>query len=398
MKRWLVALVLIAAVLCALPWWTGVRTEQRVRELVDAAAGDWLTIEAYDRGWWASQAWVNVGDGPAGYQLRAHLAHGPLPLAADALAHWRPALVHVRSELQPLESRSGLRLSSHYTLELDGGQFGRIEVLPLEYDDEHFAVDSQGAQLHYEASKFLDEIHARLQAKPFSAQVEGLRIRLQSLHANAHLQEGTLGGDLMARVDSVVWEDESLGSGKITVSVANLGAAATVRLLQHAVVLSSQGLRGRALAASLLGSFLVESAQLLQYQPRLELQGLALSAPEGEFRAQGYLTVNSRNPTVLRNSYLLTRAMEARLQIRVPQALARRLASTLLDPQSEASNKLGRYAAAGALKVENGAYVAEIRYTGGQLVVNGKPWGAIRRAVTLHRTPGTITLTEEAPL
>lgn len=387
-KKWLsgIGVVLVACVL-AMPWWVGQRIETRFLRIVAntdrALAAVTVDLARYQRGWVASDAVWTVDAGARRFRLTAAIAHGPLPVTAARSAYrWNPALVHVTGRLLPAAGQAPLA-RFRYRLGIDQSQRGAVALTPGSVTDIPGRLRWQSAKLTYQLAGQQRPWDVALEAGGVTAAGRGMVLALARLAAEAASAHGQLHGRLQARVRSLALPGVTAGPGRATLTLRGLDASALGRILHHVAQVAGRGPSLRQFAGAVAGVFWVKAPALLAHRPRLELKGLRLEAPSGVLRARGYLTFITADPRVLRNPWLLTRAIDARFEMHLPPPLARALAAVYirlkagLPPRANVGARarawIERRLADGFFVRRDGLLHTTIRYTGGMLTINGVP-------------------------
>lgn len=429
MKRLLLLFIAIAAVLLlGLPGYVGWQTEQRYRELI-GTPGAPVGLVAFDRGWFHSRATLVVNPAQwnwealqglpseeAALQLTDHIAHGPIPWAAgtDTIAQG-PALVVVATRA------GGFPLRSEYRLGLDGDLTGTVawgggrvpwpgdKAASLDSGSADWRVGGDGQSLKLalvaeglalDAARYrLESPHlqfelraARAEPGPWLADANsrlgelrlsdgrgpGFRVRGVAFDLGSGLQDDRFNGRLTVGVDHAAGPNHEYGPGRLELTLERLDADSLARL--QATAMRFAGATRYDMA--MLGAVYAELPRLLAHQPRLALRELFLQAPEGRLSARGQLALDTDDPTVLNNPYLLRQAVGGELHLSAPPALAERLARLYLahragtPPPGEARQWLARQIERGTLERDEGVIRIHVRYASGRLTLNGRPWPA----------------------
>jgi uncharacterized protein YdgA (DUF945 family) len=403
-----------------------------------------LRLEEFERGWFTSEARVTVraatpragalldalGPGNGNLVLIDRIAHGPLPVpgSKSGLA-WRPALAAVDGRLrQPgPEDRATLGRFS-YRIGFDGGATltfaapgggtadgspGRVldwrdlgfeASVPARYGPvtlsmtaAELAVGQPQGRLVLEdlawkldgvlPGEGLPEATSELSARSATLETANGERQLGSasellLRGAFEARDDQAHGNLEGRLQRMGSPRESYGPGRFRLAVGDLDAKSLSRLLQSLSRIKARGLQGRAGAMAMAGALLAETPSLLAHGPALELENLELETPDGPLTARGRLDLASTKPVVLRNPYLLQRAVRGEFALDVPAAAARHAAlihlrrNGLLDEQSPKS-WLAEQVSRGRLTRRDGDFHASIRLAKGRVSVNGHPWAEL---------------------
>lgn len=440
--------LLLAAALAAPWWIgrdTEARYRALVAAAADGPAPFSLNLEEFQRGWFRSRATVAVR--PAGPQADAvtdalgaaegrslvltdRIAHGllPVPGAGDALP-WRPALASVEGRLHEAGDPDSSPLARvAYRVGLDGGlkltltapgarapatgpepawRDLRIDAaMPagpgttvldlaaarLEVPQPLGRVILNGLDGHLEVSPRDSGLPVgRMELKGREAVLAGaddasrlaratglvLRAEFDGRGEQAH-------GSIRGRVEYLGSPREEYGPGEFRLTLNELDSDSFGRLLDSLGQLRGRGFRGRSGLMALAGVLLAEAPSLLAHGPVLELERLELATRDGPLTARGRLDLDSTEPVVLNNPYLLQRAVRGRFEVTVPPVAARHAAlihlrgNGLLEgttPEAWLDGQVAR----GRLTRDDAGYHARIRLAKGRLAVNGRPWREVRQ-------------------
>lgn len=441
----LFCLALLLAAALALPWWIGRDAEARYRDMVigqaEGAAPFTLRLEEFRRGWFTSRARVSVtaAGGPAeaviealggtpgagGLVLTDRIAHGLLPFqGAGERMSWRPALAAVNGRLHEAGGAGTLARVS-YRIGLDGGLAlaltapGGGDAAPQASRNLAWRDLRVDASIPAGPGKAVLDIAAAALEVPRGAGrlvAKGLQGRLEARLPESGLPSGrievsaretalagpdrlggaedlvleaefdadgdTAGGTVQGSIGRVGSPRETYGPGEFRMTLDGLDSKTLGRVFDSLARVADRGLRGRAGAMALAGVLLAEAPSLLAHGPVLELHHLELDTRDGPLSARGRLDLDSAKPVVLKNPYLLQRAVRGRLEVTVPPVAARhaalihlrmngRLGST--SPDAWLDEQVGR----GRLGRDDAGYRISIRLARGQVSVNGRPWGEL---------------------
>lgn len=439
----LTALTLLAVLALGVPWWIGRDAERRYREFVEAVnaggAPIEVALESYARGWFASRATLGIaprGDGarPAfralgagaddpALVLRARVAHGLFPVGASGAGSWRPALALVEGEL----GAGGSNIASlRYRIPPTGGlelvlrsaRGGADEPGIARWRDVELAGTLPGgageARLSIEAGllavpagdgrligRDLDGVlHLALPAEGLPegtleanaraltlagrggdralGEVEGVELR-----GRLERQGATASAALRGRVDKLASRRQAYGPGRMRVTVRDLHAGSLARLAGSTIRLARLAPNRRALGLSLAGSLMAEAPRLLAHGPAAKVDELSLETPDGEFTGTGRLALDTADPVVLNNPFLLQRAVTGRLELKCPPVVAEHAALIHLrrsgrlgawgSPEAWLAGQVDR----GRLLRRDGFYRISVRLDDGRIRVNDRPWSAL---------------------
>lgn len=405
-----------------------------------------LRLEQFERGWFTSRARVAVqaatpradalldalGPGSGNLVLTDRIAHGPLPLpGSDSGLAWGPALAAVDGRLrQPGPEGAATLGRFSYRIGLDGGTTvtfaapggGTADASPgrvLDWRDLGFEASvpagSGPVTLRMTAAGLaVAQPDGRLVVEDMAWQLdavlpdEGLPEATTELSAREAVLESASGarrlgsasglmlrgafdargaqanGHLEGQLEHMGSPRETYGPGRFRLAMSDLDSKSLGRLLQSLPRIQSRGLDTRAGAMALAGALLAETPSLLASGPALELEKLEVETPDGPLTARGRLDLASTEPVVLRNPYLLQRAVRGEFELDVPPAAARHAAlihlrrNGLLDGQTPGSWLSGQVSR-GRLTRRDGDYHASVRLDEGRIFVNGHPWGELWR-------------------
>lgn len=405
-----------------------------------------LRLEQFERGWFTSEARVAVraatpgagalldalGPGTGELVLTDRIAHGPLPLrgSKNGLA-WRPALAAVDGQLrQPGAAGQATLGRFSYRIGLDGGATltfaapggGTADASPgrvLDWRDLAFEASvpprSGPVTLRMKAAGLaVAQPHGRLVLEDMAWKLDAIlpdvglpeattelsvrRAVLESasgerqlgsasglmLRGSFNARGAQARGHLEGRLERMGSPRESYGPGRFRLAMSDLDSKSLGRLFQSLSRIQSRGLDARAGVMALAGALLAETPSLLAAGPVLELENLELETPGGPLTARGRLDLASTEPVVLRNPYLLQRAVRGEFDLDVPAAAARHAAlihlrrNGMLDehtPESWLADQVAR----GRLTRRDGHHHASVRLDEGRIFVNGHPWGELWR-------------------
>lgn len=425
MKRILLILaLLVPALLLALPWYVGGRTEMRYRELVASDGAGALSLKEYRRGWFDSTArlYARIDLGalsrrfpalPASLSLAVtdHIAHGPLPLAAMQ-GDFGPALVRAHLRAEKVGSDPGnVLFTGDYDLGLDGSFSAELRAPALEAGGWRFGggkielaaagdmsaieghasfgaltrvgaalpmvgtTDVVGSARRDEDGLWLGQLGASLERAGTAGgepAVAGLRL---GASAERDGDVAALAGT--ASVERLRLGGKEYGPGVARIMVSGLHAAALADLEQSAGRLAAGGVAPRDLLPALAGAVLAELPTVLARDPEARLADARLETPDGPVTAAARIYLSGANETVRNNPFLLRRALRANLELSAPEETARRLAALYLQGSGADPDRwLAKHVADGRLRVEGRRYVLTLSYGNGTLAANGKPWNA----------------------
>lgn len=407
-----------------------------------------LRVEAFDRGWFTSRATVSVEAAShrarsfidalgapreaGGLVLTDRIAHGLLPAPGpDGELAWRPGLAAVSGRLRAPGSPDSAPLARlAYRIGLDGGV-----VMVLDTPGAGIPAGEPGRtigwrDLHVEAviPPSPGPLSLRAGAAELGARhslgriiLHGIEGRVDALLPESGLPTGSIelgareavvadangpgtmggAGSLALRIafegrgkqagmtvegslDDVGSPRQVYGPGDLRLSVQGLDAGSLVRLIDSVTRIQARGVTGRAGTMALAGALLAEANALLAHGPVLELERLELAGPDGPVRATGRLELESTEPVVLNNPYLLQRAVKGTFEITVPPIAARHAAlihlrrNGLLAAQAPEA-WLATQVSRGRLTRDGGDYQASVRLEQGRVLVNGRPWAELWR-------------------
>lgn len=407
-----------------------------------------LQLEGFDRGWLTSRARISVhgttaraqslmdalgtADASRGLMLTDRVSHGLLPIRrAGRGLGWRPALAAGEASLRPAASPDAAPLGVvAYRIGLDGGLALALDApgagTPPASSDRRFGwrdLDIEArlpagpgpVTLDLSAARFgvpqplgplvLRNLAGRLEAfLPASGPPAGT-MELSASRADIGAADGSgpVGGarDMALRADLENHDQqvrlaiegrlahlgsprETYGPGEFRLTLNGLDARSLNRLLDSTARLRARGPGGRAGAMALAGALLAEAPALLAHGPVLELQRLELAGRDGPLQARGRLSLASAQPVVLRNPYLLQRAVTGRFDINVPGSAARHAAlihlrrNGMLEVQSP-EGWLAEQVSLGRLTRHDDGYQASVRLSQGRVSLNGRPWLELSR-------------------
>lgn len=400
-----------------------------------------LGLEEFQRGWFTSEARVSVRAATprAGALLDAlapkagnlvvtdRIAHGPLPLPGpESGLAWRPALAAVDGRLRDANAPEPATLGRFsYRIGLDGGATltfaapgsgtaGAPSGQALGWRDLRFDAALPAGSGPVNLSMTAAELAVarppgRLVLEDLSWKLDGVlpdeglpeattelktrRAVLESgdgqrplgtasdlvLRGAFETGDGQAHGSLEGRLERMGSPRERYGPGRFRLVMSGLDSKSLGRLFRSLSHIQSRGIDGRAGAMALAGALLAEAPSLLAAGPALALENLELATPDGPLTARGRLDLDSTEPVVLKNPYLLQRAVRGEFEVDIPPAAARHAAlihlrrNGLLDEHTPDSWLAGQVSR-GRLTRRDGDYHASVRLTKGRISVNGHPW------------------------
>jgi len=386
MTRRAIAAALAAAVALVLltPWLLGLVAEQRYRAGLEALSSSGYRVlqHEYRRDWLRSTALLviappsNNGVEPPRLQVASRIAHGP---RGDAWSAWPPAVAVARSRLTvvggprrlpPLTLNTAFSIGGSVVADfglpgitysgragalhlLDGR--GRVRftssidawrgrgALPLleAVDSDDRTLVLRGLAWEFELHNLSNGVPAgRLMLRLDALQLEAapdqplLTLGGALFNLETAVDKGQAQGEAEVRIDQLTLNHADFAPSIVRIGVTGVDAASLAALLDALRELNAGNLQGsiRGLA---IGRLLTRSLpEILSASPRLTLEQLELTTPNGAVTASGQLTLTNERGQVAGRADLPAAYWAHRLsgeaRLSVPQALVLQL---LVDEQ-----------------------------------------------------------------
>lgn len=425
MKRWLVVLLVLLAVLILVsPGIVGRLAERNIEQNIEWAeeddAGVSVETESFDRGWFTSAGRYRVefdglrfrgareqyqrATGQPGLPaliIETRLEHGPLPGGAPALAASVSSFALDTGNGDPVPVPGAL----HTRVGLSGTSTSQLLLEPGGVDLDGVRLEWQGTDLTFVADPSDGALSVEGLVKPWQASIGSTEVGAQGINVSARQVKSGYGfnvgsiefstGEITSRdsgtsvsVDSVTLQVNSAIDGdrldaESRFSLAALSApgygeasveldfvlhgadAASVAVLSDALQQAGDADDPAAALAELYPQIEDEVATLFGRGFGLELRQLDLALPQGTMAADLKIEVagSAANADFDWASALL--ATTASLNLRMSGAVYEMLAA--MNPQA------GALLAMGILKPDGQDFVMEARYAQGLVNINGAP-------------------------
>ena len=185
------------------------------------------------------------------------------------------------------------------------------------------------------------------------------------------------------------------GPAHYDLSFLHLHARTLADLYRRVVTLSSDPAfaKGEGDPDAAMAALAEPAKALFAHDPRIELNRVSFSTPDGEFHVDAHASLPGVNPAAFDNPPALLAVLDAGANLRIPEGLLRLLAAkqveaSLIAARGEAPDdaevqenarmmldmQLGQFEQQGLLTRADGMVRSTLAFKNGQLTVNGKPF------------------------
>lgn len=383
---------------------------------------------------------ANAGSSePLTVTLRQRIHHGPVSFTAGG--DWRPALAVVDTDVVsfvgeevapedfPADIRTRLGLFGGGTTRVDMPEhsgpiddteaelswaglsgtiafsegFGRVnmnfEAPSLTVEDSDARLTVSNATLTSRQREGLEglglgEAEFAVEAVRFDPSNERYKtVHVDSIKIEVQAHEGedrTVDSSMSAGVDEIRVADLTLGPAVYAISLRNLDAATVADLDRQIRELQQKDIPQKQMGMMLGAKLFAALPDLLKKGPVLELTELSVDSENGKAKGSARLTVDTSDPRLLGNPFMIKEALIADARVRIPQRLLialtertirREMATLEVEYSDEEVRQMARERvrqqmakpmANNVLVLEDGEYRLDLSLKNGVVELNGK--------------------------
>ena len=392
------ALIIVAGGLAALPFWFGMQAESAYADFIaeiEKAGNLSVGNNRFERGWLDSTADTTfaVSGTPITISMLHRIEHGPIPIGDEL--DFEPVLARVKSQvsiglgpnmpkLAPLTINTAVQLDGNLRakLEMPGSKSaadgtttewkGIDGVVDLsadltktkgEINAPLFSIAGKDSSFSVSGIKFVvdqqksasgfDTGTVTLSAAKLATDGAGGKTTLDGFGMTSNVQEtgGNLNITLSFQFREAVSAGEKQGPGQINIQIRKLDVATLVKFRSEVQTLRKQKLDAEQRNMMVLGKTLELLGQLAKKSPELELSKLSFKTADGEVTGKAKFVLDGSQLDVTGNPMLMLRALSGEGEINLPDSAVRLLASSDVKRDIEALKASGKLSEAEIAKL-----------------------------------------------